>query len=186
MNESKAQSFDTAHMAAAWDWVLRLQDEAVSQEDLAEWLRWYEADEQHKEAFDDMQAFWQQIDRVTEEPNPLSADLWLGPLAMSKATAAQLLAPELEPGLVPRVKRFFSRLFPSPRVLSWAGPGLAFALCVAVALRLLQSTPPPCSGNDDGTNAADCPGDHAVRRLACGIGAENLCGSAIHRSAAAA
>ncbi|MDE0854191.1 MAG: FecR domain-containing protein [Nevskia sp.] len=143
MNASKPQRFDTVHMAAAWEWVLRLQDEAVSQDDLAEWLRWYEADEQHKEAFDDMQSFWQQIDRVTEEPNPLSADLWLGPLAMSKATAAQLLAPEVEPGLGSRVKRVFSRLFPSPRVLSWAGPGLAFALCVAVALRLLQPTTHP-------------------------------------------
>lgn len=79
-------------LAEAWNWVLRVQDESVSQEDLADWLRWYESEETHKAVFDELQAFWQQIDRVTDEPKPLPAELWLGGLALSPSEAEQLLA----------------------------------------------------------------------------------------------
>ena len=76
--------------AQAWDWVLRLQDESVTQEDLVAWLQWYESDERHKAAFDDMQSFWQQIDRVTDDPEPLTPELWLGAKAVPAAERAAM------------------------------------------------------------------------------------------------
>lgn len=45
-------------LATAWGWVLRLREDQASAEDLAAWLQWYEADERHKQAFEEMQALW--------------------------------------------------------------------------------------------------------------------------------
>jgi transmembrane sensor len=53
-------------LAAAWDWVLRLRDDTVHQGDLVEWLCWYEADEAHRSAFTEMQAFWRNAGQVIE------------------------------------------------------------------------------------------------------------------------
>lgn len=72
---------DTARLAVAWEWVLRLREDSDSQECIVAWLSWYEADERNKEAFEEMQTFWQHVDRVTEDPNPLPPKLWLGDLA---------------------------------------------------------------------------------------------------------
>jgi transmembrane sensor len=64
------------HRIAAWDWLLRLREEAVTQDDLTQWLRWYEADERHKQAFDEAQAFWHSSAQALEGPGALSiADL---------------------------------------------------------------------------------------------------------------
>src|SRR5689334_18697905 len=64
------------HRIAAWDWLLRLREEAVTQDDLTQWLRWYEADERHKQAFDEAQAFWHSSAQALEGPGALTiADL---------------------------------------------------------------------------------------------------------------
>lgn len=68
---------DSVRLGEAWKWVLRLREDSVDQDDLAAWLRWY-ADARNKDAFEDMQSFWQQAERVVEEPNPLAPELWLG------------------------------------------------------------------------------------------------------------
>lgn len=39
-------------------WLLRIRDEGLSERDLAQWALWYESDERHKRAFDDLQTFW--------------------------------------------------------------------------------------------------------------------------------
>ena len=67
------------HLAAAWDWLLRLREEAVTQRDLTEWLHWYEADEQHKRAFERVQAFWLSSGQVLEGPGALSVSALLSP-----------------------------------------------------------------------------------------------------------
>ncbi|MFC4313916.1 FecR family protein [Steroidobacter flavus] len=55
---------DVAELEAAWLWVLRLRDEQATQDDLAEWLRWYQADERHRLAFEEMQSFWHECGRL--------------------------------------------------------------------------------------------------------------------------
>ena len=67
------------HLATAWDWLLRLREETVTQRDLAEWLQWYEADEQHKRAFESVQAFWRSTGQVLEGPGAPSVSELLSP-----------------------------------------------------------------------------------------------------------
>jgi transmembrane sensor len=55
---------NVAELEAAWLWVLRLRDEQATQEVLAEWLRWYQADERHRLAFEEMQSFWHESGRL--------------------------------------------------------------------------------------------------------------------------
>jgi len=45
-------------MDEAMSWLMRIRDGSLSERDLAEWTVWYESDERHKRAFDDMQKFW--------------------------------------------------------------------------------------------------------------------------------
>jgi transmembrane sensor len=45
-------------MDEAMTWLMRIRDGSVSERDLAEWTVWYESDERHKRAFDEMQKFW--------------------------------------------------------------------------------------------------------------------------------
>lgn len=58
---------EPALLAAAADWIQRLQHPDVSITDFAEWLAWCDADERHKAAFDDMQTFSQQMDEVVAQ-----------------------------------------------------------------------------------------------------------------------
>lgn len=54
--KDSASKVDT--MEAAMQWLMRLRDESMTEQDLAAWVDWYECDERHKKAFDEMQAFW--------------------------------------------------------------------------------------------------------------------------------
>src|SRR5688572_11956287 len=45
-------------MDAAMEWVMRLRDESLTEEDISAWMEWYESDERHKKTFDEMQEFW--------------------------------------------------------------------------------------------------------------------------------
>ncbi|MBS0417838.1 MAG: FecR domain-containing protein [Proteobacteria bacterium] len=96
------------HRTAAWDWLLRLREEAVTQDDLTQWLRWYEADERHKQAFDEAQAFWHSSAQALEGPGALTiADL----LNRATAPAPGALAPApgaLQPRAQSRSKLRFS------------------------------------------------------------------------------
>lgn len=67
-------SVDVAELEAAWRWVLRLRDEQATQEDLTEWLRWYQEDERHRAAFEEMQSFWHESGKlVDDEPASVAA-----------------------------------------------------------------------------------------------------------------
>jgi transmembrane sensor len=55
---------DVAELEAAWLWVVKLRDERATQEDVAQWLLWYQADERHRLAFEEMQSFWHESGRL--------------------------------------------------------------------------------------------------------------------------
>lgn len=61
---------DVPELEAAWLWVLRLRDEQVTQEVLAQWLHWYQADERHRLAFEEMQSFWHECGRLIGDDEP--------------------------------------------------------------------------------------------------------------------
>jgi transmembrane sensor len=63
---------DVAELEAAWRWVLRLRDEDATQEDLTEWLRWYQEDERHRVAFEEMQSFWHESGRLVGDDESAS------------------------------------------------------------------------------------------------------------------
>jgi transmembrane sensor len=69
----------------AMEWILRLRDLEVADGVVLEWLAWYEADADHRQAFDQMQEFWQisgdlattdrgmqRIDELLRRPSTLS------------------------------------------------------------------------------------------------------------------
>jgi transmembrane sensor len=123
-------------LATAWRWVLRLErGEELSPEELSEWLHWYEADRAHRGAFDDMLRFWQQLDRVTEGPQPLLPALWLSEDVVPRSGGAPA-RPRKPPN-----KGFFRSLAgsTSPRAPAWGAAGLGLVL----ALMLLRSASPP-------------------------------------------
>ncbi len=49
---------DAERMQAAMDWLVRLHERSVSEADLGEWTLWYESDERHKQAFEQMRRLW--------------------------------------------------------------------------------------------------------------------------------
>lgn len=68
----KHSAAEVADLDAAWHWVLRLRDERATAEDLAAWLQWYEADERHRRAFDEMQAFWHETGKLADDASVLA------------------------------------------------------------------------------------------------------------------
>lgn len=42
----------------AMQWLFRLRDKSIAEEDLADWAYWYESEVRNKSAFDQMQEFW--------------------------------------------------------------------------------------------------------------------------------
>ena len=72
-------------MRQAWDWVLRLREQEVDRDELADWMSWYESDECNKRAFDEASAIWQQTHRVAEAPDPLPRSAWREPQPGARA-----------------------------------------------------------------------------------------------------
>lgn len=52
----------------AMEWLLRLHERSVSEGELVEWTLWYEADERHKRAFEQMQQLWAGAGALAQEP----------------------------------------------------------------------------------------------------------------------
>ncbi len=74
MSHEVRAAADASLLATAWDWVLRLREEDASQEDLTRWLQWYEADDRHKQAFEEMQALWRESGRIVDGPKGLTIE----------------------------------------------------------------------------------------------------------------
>lgn len=95
-NNSAPGREEAAVLDTAWQWILRLRQPDVSEQDVSEWMSWYEADPAHQQAFDHMQALDQDLPRVAQGPAALPAALWLGdPAAPSSAAPA----PSSRPGV---------------------------------------------------------------------------------------
>lgn len=58
MKLASAPQHDLRQLDTAMQWVLRLRDDAVTEQEIAEWLSWYESDEANKRAFDELQGLW--------------------------------------------------------------------------------------------------------------------------------
>jgi len=56
----------------AADWVVRLQDEDLSYEQIEQWNQWMEASAEHARAFDDVSLMWQAAARLPEDLLPPS------------------------------------------------------------------------------------------------------------------
>lgn len=53
-----------SRFATAAEWLLRLQDDDLAQEEFADWLRWYEADPMNRAAFEDAQSAFESASRL--------------------------------------------------------------------------------------------------------------------------
>jgi transmembrane sensor len=78
---------DVAELEAAWRWVLRLRDEQATQDDLTEWLRWYQEDERNRVAFEEMQSFWHECGKLVDDEPASVAALLAGRVSMSDEPA---------------------------------------------------------------------------------------------------
>lgn len=78
---------DVAELEAAWRWVLRLRDEQATQEDLTEWLRWYQEDERNRVAFEEMQSFWHECGKLVDDQPASVAALLAGRASMANEPA---------------------------------------------------------------------------------------------------
>ncbi|AXQ30515.1 DUF4880 domain-containing protein [Solimonas sp. K1W22B-7] len=75
---------------AAWDWLLRLRQPDVGEQEITAWMAWYEASDTHKDAYDYMQALYSQLDQAAEGPVGLPAALWLGDREPARAPSHAL------------------------------------------------------------------------------------------------
>lgn len=60
----------TGRLEAAGEWILRLSEDDLSEEELQRWLEWCEADPENLAAFEKMQSLWQRIPPEAAVPLP--------------------------------------------------------------------------------------------------------------------
>lgn len=74
MNDTTAQPRALRRQAVeqAAEWVVRLQDEDLSYEQIEEWNRWMEADREHARAFEDVSLMWQASSELPHDLLPAS------------------------------------------------------------------------------------------------------------------
>lgn len=139
-------------MQEAMEWLLRLRERAVSEADLAEWTLWYESDERHKQAFDQMQRLWAGAGALAE-----GAD--------GAARVRRLLEPSPAAGRRPAPRQW--------RRLALAASLLAAVLGVTLLARRLYRQGPPAAGAaplvrnrtlPDGTTVELAPGTRILVR----------------------
>ncbi|MGX9720601.1 FecR family protein [Stenotrophomonas acidaminiphila] len=101
----------------AAEWVVRLQDEDLSYEQIEQWNQWMEASAEHARAFDDVSLMWQAAARLPEDLLPPSR------LARGEGAAGAMQA-RARPSVAPRAGR--------RRWLRWAAA--AAVACVGLGL----------------------------------------------------
>lgn len=102
---------DADRLARAWDWVLRLRQDEPGQEELAQWLAWYESDDLNRQAFDEAQAFCKAAPGALESFEPARLPVQVAPARhvrrrryawLGAALAAGLAVLALLPALTPK------------------------------------------------------------------------------------
>jgi transmembrane sensor len=76
MVDERPSKEDLARLSCAWDWVLRLRRESPSQDELNQWLIWYESDERNKQAFDQARAIASQASEAVDRRRALPLSSW--------------------------------------------------------------------------------------------------------------
>lgn len=79
--EKRPTAEELTRLDQAWDWVLRLRGESPSQDELNEWLVWYEFDARNKQAFDQASAIASQASEAVDQQavdqrGPLAPSSW--------------------------------------------------------------------------------------------------------------
>jgi transmembrane sensor len=126
--ESHVERMDTA-----MQWLLRLRDDKATDQDVAEWLTWYESDERNTRAFDSMQTFWQQVGQLASGADAAERVARLGSIDLMDINAN-----------LPRQVESHWRLRLTPRIEALIRPpaavGIAASLLLVtgVALFLMQ------------------------------------------------
>lgn len=67
---------EIARLDQAWDWVLRLRGESPSQDELNEWLTWYESDARNKQAFDQASAIASRTPEAVDRRGAMAPSSW--------------------------------------------------------------------------------------------------------------
>lgn len=86
-----APAFSGPVLEAAADWVLRLQDPAITPEEIGRWTAWCAEDPEHIRAFRSVQSLWQRSADVREKPvdaRELAADRYSGNVPVAQWRAA--------------------------------------------------------------------------------------------------
>ena len=142
---------EAQRMRESAEWLVRLSDgEALSDEELAAWIRWYEHDADNARAFEDMQALWDGLGQLqTPELTPQAI-----PQGQDRRVTATLVPRER--GWVAALARFFTS-FVSPgdgvrKGFAWSGV-LALGAVSAWALVTFVLTPAPLKLSPDGALA---------------------------------
>jgi len=84
-------------MGEATDWVVRLRENSVSDQDIAAWMNWCDVDERHRKAFDEAQRFWHDAE-----------DLGIGSDAAPRLEQLRGSRPVPAPARTPHRGRFFA------------------------------------------------------------------------------
>lgn len=132
MTDKQHQQQRRTAVREASQWLVRLQDDAASDEDLQEWGRWMEASPANATAFDDVCTLWEAAAAL--DPATASA-----PSAQAPTPAAPL----------PAAPRMRGRRTPPRR--RWRLPGIAAALALAAAGWWTLNAPAPSPSNDSRT-----------------------------------
>src|SRR4029434_6292657 len=60
-NETTMTTSTNDRLEIASDWLLRIQEESLDSEELAQWLQWYDADPANRDAFEKVRATFESI-----------------------------------------------------------------------------------------------------------------------------
>jgi len=130
MRSGLLQTTTPSQRDAAMQWVLALGEDNVSENTIAEWLEWYDADSGNKVAFDALRDFWER-----------SGDLLSDPARMHRlrSSADQRRLRSVAAGMLARV---FSGLATLPTAPRFAAVGAAIvAVAIAIGFLRLPSEP---------------------------------------------
>jgi transmembrane sensor len=78
--------------ATAASWLVRVQNDDLSVEEVAEWQQWLAAKCEHRQAFDDMQRMWQGFEKLPNKLPPALPRPSFRPLLAAAAIAALVVA----------------------------------------------------------------------------------------------
>lgn len=74
-------------METAADWLLRLREDTLSEQELSQWLEWCEAHPENLAAFEELQALWQAAGDHAPRETKVRERVWVRPVALAASVA---------------------------------------------------------------------------------------------------